>query len=99
MKCALCRHGSTLPGKTTVTLEREGTIVVIRDCPADVCQQCGEYYLNEITTEKIFAVAQDAANRHAEVEMVRYATLLSQPPPSTVSNDKSWINAHGQARL
>ncbi|MBF0462568.1 MAG: type II toxin-antitoxin system MqsA family antitoxin [Magnetococcales bacterium] len=73
MHCAICRHGETLAGETTVTLERARTIVVIREVPADVCEQCGEYYLDEKATARVFALAEEAVQRHAEVEILRYA--------------------------
>ncbi|MHB8237633.1 MAG: type II toxin-antitoxin system MqsA family antitoxin [Acidithiobacillus ferrivorans] len=46
MQCVICRHSATQPGTVTVTLERGATVVVIKDVPAEVCSQCGEYYLD-----------------------------------------------------
>ncbi len=73
MKCVLCKHGDTKPGKVTVTLERGETIVIIKDVPADVCENCGEYYLNETVTEKILGMAEEAVKNNAEVEIRRFA--------------------------
>ncbi len=73
MKCTFCRHGVTLSGRTTVTLEREKTVLVIRDVPADVCEQCGEYYLDEKTTYRVFVLAEEAARHQAEVKILCYA--------------------------
>ncbi len=73
MKCEICRHGETEPGKVTVTLRRGETIVIIKDVPAEVCTNCGEYYLSEAVTERVFSQAEDAVNRRAEVEILRYA--------------------------
>lgn len=72
MKCVLCRHGETAPGHVTVTLEKTGTVVVIRDVPAEVCGQCGEYFLDEPITAQVLGMAGEAAKRHTEVEIVRY---------------------------
>ena len=36
MKCVLCKHGETQPGKVTVTLERGQSIVITREVPAEV---------------------------------------------------------------
>ena len=38
MTCVLCKNGVTRPGMVTVTLERGKTVVVVRDVPADVCE-------------------------------------------------------------
>ena len=53
MKCVICKTGQTYPGTTTVTLQGANTVVVIRDVPADVCENCGEYYLNEPTAKRV----------------------------------------------
>ncbi len=73
MKCSLCKTGETHPGKTTVTLERDGSVVVIRDVPAEICEDCGEYYLDEATTRRVYMAAEQACSRHVEVEIQRYA--------------------------
>jgi len=73
MKCTICKTGHTHPGTTTVTLQRDNTVVVIRDVPAEICENCGEYYLNESTARRVYADAEKTANRHVEVEIQRYA--------------------------
>lgn len=73
MKCAICKQGDTAPGKTTVTLERGETVVVIRDVPAEICGSCGEYYLDAEVTEKVLASTDDAVKRGAVVEIVKFA--------------------------
>lgn len=73
MKCLLCKHGETRPGHVTVTLERAETTVIIRAVPAEVCENCGEYYLSEAVTGEVMALAEDAVRKGAEVEILRYA--------------------------
>lgn len=73
MRCVICKHGETQTGTVTVTLHRGETVVVIKEVPADVCRQCGEYYLDEPTTERVMAMAEEAVKHHAEVEILRYA--------------------------
>ena len=43
MQCVIYRHGTPQPGTVTVTLEWGATVIVIKDVPAEVCSQCGEY--------------------------------------------------------
>ena len=59
--------------KRTVMLQRGEPTVLIKETPADVCQNCGEYYLNETVARKVYAQAEEAVKRHAEVEILRYA--------------------------
>jgi YgiT-type zinc finger domain-containing protein len=73
MKCAICKTGKTRPGRVTVTLQRGETTVLIKDTPADVCQNCGEYYLDAAVTRKVYGQAEEAVRRRAEVAILRYA--------------------------
>ncbi len=73
MKCALCKQGETRPGKVTVSLQRGETTVIVKDVPADVCENCGEYYLSETVTEKLLNKGEDAVSKGAEVEIYRFA--------------------------
>ena len=73
MKCALCKHGEAHPDNTTVTLQRGETTVIIKGVPADVCENCGEYYLSGQMTGQVMAMGDDAVRRGAEVEIIRFA--------------------------
>jgi YgiT-type zinc finger domain-containing protein len=73
MKCVICKNGETEPGSVTVILQRGETVIIIKSVPAQVCKNCGEYYLDETVTSHVFAQAEDAVNRRAEVEILRYA--------------------------
>ncbi len=72
MKCTICKTGETHPGLATVTLQREQTVVVFRDVPAEICEDCGEYYLDQATAQRIYADAEDTLRRRVEVEIKRY---------------------------
>ncbi len=39
-RCRYCRGGPIASGKTTLKVWRDEQLIVIRDVPADVCQQC-----------------------------------------------------------
>ena len=73
MNCVICRTGDTRPGTATVTLQRDETVVVIKGVPADVCRECGEYYLEEPVAKQVYEQAEQAVKRRAEVEILRYA--------------------------
>ena len=73
MKCVICKHGETRPGVSTVSLQRGESTVIIKGVPAEVCQDCGEYYLDEKTTGEVMAKADAAVKRGVEVEIIRYA--------------------------
>ena len=73
MNCVICKQGQTQPGFVTVTLDREGAIVVFKRVPAEICENCGEYYLNEEVTGELLERAEEAISSGAEVEIRRYA--------------------------
>ena len=65
--------GEPHPGQVTVTLQGGDTTVVLKGVPAEVCGNCGEYYLSEEVTGVVLARAEEAVKRGAEVEILRYA--------------------------
>jgi len=73
MKCVICKQGRTHGGMTTVTLGRGHTTVVIKDVPAEICENCGEYYLSEEVTEKVHDLAEQAVQHGVEIEVLHYA--------------------------
>lgn len=73
MKCVLCKHGTTYTRTVNVTLERDNCIIAIEDVPANICKNCGEYYLSQSITAAVFARAEMSIDRNAEVEILRFA--------------------------
>jgi YgiT-type zinc finger domain-containing protein len=73
MQCVICKHGNTQSGLVTITLQREDCIVILKQVPAEVCENCGEYYLDELVTEGVLKRAEEAVTKGAEVEILRYA--------------------------
>lgn len=73
MNCIICKVGDTKEGKATVMLTRGETTVVIKEVPAQVCANCGEYYLSQDITAKVLDRAQKAAAAGVEIEIVKFA--------------------------
>ncbi len=73
MRCVICKHGETKPGHVTVTLDRGETTVILKGVPAEVCEDCAEYYLWEAITEQVLERAEQAARKGVEVEIIRFA--------------------------
>jgi hypothetical protein len=47
--------------------------MIFKGVPADVCENCGEYYLSEEITGRLLERAEQAVQNGAEVEIVRFA--------------------------
>jgi len=73
MKCVICKMGETAEGRVTVSLQRGGLSVLIKNVPAQVCENCGEYYLSDKITDQVLKQAEASAARNAEVEILRFA--------------------------
>ena len=72
MKCVVCKHGETQPGVTTVTLSRGNTTVVFKGVPAQICENCGEEYVDENITARLLAIAEEAARSGVQVDVRDY---------------------------
>lgn len=72
MKCVICKNGETEPGTTTILLERDNTTIVIKQVPAEVCQNCGEGYVDEETTDRLLQMAEDAIKSGVQVDIRQF---------------------------
>ena len=72
MKCAICKHGDTQPGTGTVVLERDATTVVFKGVPAEVCENCGEQYVDGATAARLFATAEEAVRAGVQVDIRQF---------------------------
>lgn len=70
MQCVICKNGETTKGKATVTLEKDGSVVVIKGVSANICNNCGEYYLDDKTTDEVLQKANEAYRKGAEIEVI-----------------------------
>lgn len=72
MTCVICKQGETSPGLATVTLQRGESTIIFKQVPAEVCGNCGEYYLSQDIAERLLRRAEEAVKNGAEVEILRY---------------------------
>ena len=72
MICLICKKGTPQPGTTTVTLERDGLTLVVKDVPARICPNCGEAYVDEAVTAGLLETAENIACAGAQVDVRRY---------------------------
>ena len=73
MKCEICKNGETHSGTTTVTMTRGEATIVVKNVPADICDNCGEYYLDDSISAKILGMAEEAIKQNHEVEVIQFA--------------------------
>lgn len=73
ISCVICKEGAYTNGTTTVTLERDNTVIVVKSVPAQICSNCGEYILSEEVTEYLMTLLDHAVNNGVAIEMLNYA--------------------------
>ena len=72
MKCMICKHGETKQGTTTVTLEKGSSTIVFKEVPAQICDNCGEKYIDEATTKGLLNKAREIMKNGVEVDIRKY---------------------------
>lgn len=72
MKCVICRHGKTQLGTATLTLTRDSMTLVVKDVPAQVCDNCGEEYLDADVSARLRETLEEEAKAGVEVVVCRY---------------------------
>ena len=73
MKCAICRHGQTTDGFSTVVLERGKTTLVYKKVPAQICENCGEEFISSSVNKVLLDQAEREFNRGIEIELLDFA--------------------------
>jgi len=71
MKCVICKNDTTHKGKVTVTLENNGSIILIKDVPAHICDICEHYILDENISTEVLKKGKEGLLKGAELEIIR----------------------------
>ena len=67
--CPLC-GGRKKSGKTTYSADLGGGVVVVRNVPAMICNQCGEAWIDALTAKKLEDLSNEARLKKTQVEVV-----------------------------
>ena len=74
MRCTICRLGELRPGRTTVTFDDdEGYTVVIRHVPAEVCDNCGEAFVDDAAAQALLERLDVPAAHGSGLLVLEYA--------------------------
>ena len=72
MNCVICKEGATQKGQTSVTLEREGMLLIVKNVPADICTNCGEAYVDSDAAHEILKLADTARRTGVQLEICSF---------------------------
>ncbi len=71
MECFMCK-GELIEKKVNYMVDLEKTIIIIKDVPAKVCDQCGEQYFNDETSQNIEKIVNKLKDLSTEVTIINY---------------------------
>lgn len=72
MKCPICKHGETISGTASITLERNATTLVFKNVPAQICNNCGEEYFTDSITQSVMKQAELAITQGVQIDVRQY---------------------------
>ncbi|MBA4380375.1 MAG: hypothetical protein C0393_06840 [Anaerolinea sp.] len=73
MKCVVCNQAETIPGITSILLERDQFSLVVKNVPARICPNCGETYADEDVTVRLLREAGQMSKMGARGDVREYA--------------------------
>lgn len=73
MECVICK-GKLIEGKVNHIVDIDGHIIIIKNVPANICTQCGEYYVDTNIALKLEELIDGVINSNAEVLILNYPT-------------------------
>jgi YgiT-type zinc finger domain-containing protein len=79
-RCPLC-GGRLEPGLATIPFILPGTVVLIKDVPAEICSSCNEPYTAGRVTDRIVYLLNQVRSLHTEISVIPY----TEPQPISSS--------------
>ena len=70
-KCSLCK-GKLKHDQVNHMVDIDDLIIIIKKVPAEVCKQCGEYYLEHEIALKVEEIIENLKDNKAEVIIVNF---------------------------
>ena len=71
MNCFMCK-GSLFDELTTFMVDIDNCIIIVKNVPSQVCDQCGEVSYNNEVTKKLESIANSLRMSITEIAVVSY---------------------------
>ncbi len=68
-RCPVC-GGRKIKGTTLYSVDLEGCLVVVRNVAAEICEQCGEEWLDDKTARELERITEEALAKRHQVEII-----------------------------
>jgi YgiT-type zinc finger domain-containing protein len=69
MKCSICRIGETVKSNSVVPLNRDGMVIIFKNVPTEVCNNCGEVYVEQDITRNLLDTAKEVSKSGVQVDI------------------------------
>lgn len=99
MICPICKCGHTAPGFASVTLERDALKRLLKSVPAQVCDNCGEEFIDETASANLLKIAEIAACDDEQVEPRYYTAVRLLHNIEIIQGNKRHALSRRQATL
>jgi YgiT-type zinc finger domain-containing protein len=76
MNCILCKS-NLVKGNINHIVDFDGHIIIIKGVSANVCKQCGEYYIENDIALKLEKMIEIAKKNKAEILVVNYSEMAA----------------------
>ncbi|MFL0194286.1 type II toxin-antitoxin system MqsA family antitoxin [Clostridium sp. WILCCON 0269] len=76
MNCILCKS-NMIDGKVNHIVDLDGHIIIIKGVPANICRQCGEYFIENNIALKLEKIVEEAMKNKAEIFVVNYSEMVA----------------------
>lgn len=71
MDCIMCK-ANLYKGTVNHIVDIDGHIIIVKNVPANVCRQCGEYYVDHETALKLEEIVEESKRSGAEVTIINF---------------------------
>jgi YgiT-type zinc finger domain-containing protein len=72
MKCVICKTGDLCPQSVSVTVDRQGALLVVQGVPALVCDNCGERYFDDAVSERLLELTEQTLRPGVRLDVREY---------------------------
>lgn len=76
MNCIRCKANLT-KGNVNQIICLGGSTIIIKNVPANICEQCGKHYLDTKTALKLESMVEDIKKSKAEVFIANYNDMIA----------------------
>ena len=74
--CVMCK-GRTESSKVNHIIDLKGHIIIVKNVPAIVCKQCGEYFLEHPIALKLEKLIDEVEKSCAEIMVLNYLDAVA----------------------